>query len=94
MAGKKSLSLSVRLAAMISIFALLIMAIVGLTTWVARAQKGDATAVNFAGRQRMLTQKFTKEFLQEVNDRQVVASAEMRASTATAQIKADRAYYT
>lgn len=37
----------------------------------------------------MLTQKFNKEFLDEVNDRQVVASARQRVATATAQIVTD-----
>ncbi len=53
MASQNSLSLNVRLAGMISVFALLIVAIVGVTYWVARAQEGDAVAVNLAGRQRM-----------------------------------------
>ena len=42
----------------------------------------------------MLTQKFNKEFLDEVTERQIVASAEQRAATASAQIAADRIYYT
>ncbi|MCP4594772.1 MAG: hypothetical protein GY842_28910 [bacterium] len=90
----KSLSLSFRLGAMLSIFTLLIVGIVGVTYWVTYVQKTDTAVINLAGRQRMLTQKFTKEFLDEVNDRQVVASAEQRAATATSQIVADRTYYT
>lgn len=89
-----SMSLGVRLGAIMGIFALLIVGIVGVTYWVTSAQKTDALVINLAGRQRMLTQKFNKEFLDEINDRQVVASAEQRAATATAQIVADRLYYT
>jgi Methyl-accepting chemotaxis protein (MCP) signalling domain/Protein of unknown function (DUF3365)/Type IV pili methyl-accepting chemotaxis transducer N-term len=89
-----SMSLSVRLGAIMGVFAVLIVGIVGVTSWVTGAQKADASIINLAGRQRMLTQKYTKEFLDELNDRQLVASAEQRAATATAQIKVDRAYYT
>jgi len=89
-----SMSLGMRLGAIMGVFALLIVGIVGVTYWVTSAQKADAMVINLAGRQRMLTQKFNKEFLDEVNDRQVVATATQRAATATAQIIADRIYYT
>ncbi len=42
----------------------------------------------------MLTQKLTKEFLDDINERQVVASAADTAATAARQIVADRSYYT
>ena len=96
MVSKKSgtMSLGVRLGAIMGVFALLIVGIVGITYWVTSAQKTDSVIANLAGRQRMLTQKFNKEFLDEVNDRQVVASAAQRAATAASQIVADRNYYT
>ncbi len=90
----RSLSLSVRLGSIMAVFALLIVGIVGVTYWVTNGQKADGLVINLAGRQRMLTQKFNKEFLDEVNDRQVIATARQRAATATAQIVADRIYYT
>ncbi len=89
-----SMSLGVRLGAIMAVFALLILGIVGVTFWATNGQKADGLVINLAGRQRMLTQKFNKEFLDEVNDRQVVATAKQRAATATAQIVADRIYYT
>ncbi len=90
----RSISFGVRLGAIMSVFALLILGIVGVTSWVTSAQKADALVINLAGRQRMLTQKYSKEFLDELNERRIVASAEQTAATATTQIKADRDYYT
>jgi len=90
---RPTLSLSVRLGGLVGVFAVLIAFIVGVTYWVTSSQEKDTLAVNLAGRQRMLTQKYAKEVLSELNDRQVVAAAEQRASTLTTQIMADRAYY-
>ena len=53
--------LSVRLAAAQSIFFILLLVICGSTLMAVRAQKADGLVINLAGRQRMLTQKFTKE---------------------------------
>jgi methyl-accepting chemotaxis protein len=66
---------------------------VGLSVWSNAAQRDDTKVVNVAGRQRMLTQKYTKEVLDELNDRQVLASAEQIAAVASRQIVADRAQY-
>ncbi|MCP4713375.1 MAG: methyl-accepting chemotaxis protein [Planctomycetes bacterium] len=41
---------------------LAIVGIIGATLWVTTAQKADGLVINLAGRQRMLSQKFTKEF--------------------------------
>ncbi len=60
---KKRLSLSVRLGLLVSVFAILIAGIVGVTFWVTESQKADAITINLAGRQRMLTQKLTKATL-------------------------------
>jgi methyl-accepting chemotaxis protein len=57
-------------------------------------QKADGVVLNLSGRQRMLSQKFTKEFLDELNVKQLAASTIQLAETTTHQIKADRAYYT
>ncbi|MCH7870121.1 MAG: hypothetical protein IID33_00315 [Planctomycetes bacterium] len=47
----RSTSLAFRLGAMMSLFALLIVGIVGVTYWVTGAQKADAQVINLAGRQ-------------------------------------------
>ncbi len=70
-----SMSLGVRLGMIMGVFALLIVGIVGVSSWVTSAQKANAQVINLASRQRMLTQKFNKEFLDELNDRQLVAAA-------------------
>ncbi len=93
MAQKMSLSLNTRMAIMMGIFALLIISIVGETYWVLTTQKNDAAIINIAGRQRMLSQKYTKEFMVEVSQHQIANSALERAQVATTQIKADRTYY-
>jgi methyl-accepting chemotaxis protein WspA len=41
------------------------------TLWVVRAQASDGLVINLAGRQRMLTQKFTKELLDELRSADV-----------------------
>jgi len=87
------MTLNARILAVVGALALLILGIVGVTWWVTAAQKADGLVINLAGRQRMLTQKFTKEFLDWTNDRQVLASAEQVAATASRQICADRSYY-
>ncbi len=57
-------------------------------------QRADGLIINLAGRQRMLTQKYTKEFFGEINIKQVAASADRLTEVATQQIKTDRTYYT
>lgn len=52
---------SIRLGAVIGVFAFLLVGTAGVTYCIARAQKADASVINLAGRQRMLTQKFLKE---------------------------------
>ena len=58
------------------------------------AQKADGLIVNIAGRQRMLAQKFTKEFFDGLIPNQVRHSALNAAKIATIQITEDRAKYT
>lgn len=57
-------------------------------------QRADGLIINLAGRQRMLTQKYTKEFFGELNIKQVAAAANRLTEVATQQIKTDRTYYT
>lgn len=57
-------------------------------------QKTDGLIINMAGRQRMLTQKYTKEFLIELNIKQVAEAANSLTEIAAQQIKTDRTYYT
>jgi methyl-accepting chemotaxis protein len=57
------MSIKLRLILLISVFVALIGAgLIGLNVWTANA-KYDAQVINLAGRQRMLTQKMTKEML-------------------------------
>ncbi len=58
--GRKQ-PLSWRLGGMQGIFFLLLIVICGSTLLTVRAQRADGLIINLAGRQRMLTQKFTKE---------------------------------
>lgn len=81
MANKTTMSLNVRLAAMMGVFGLLIVGIVGTTSWVVGAQKLDGSFINVSGRQRMLSQKFTKEFMLAVAERETLASVTAGAGT-------------
>ncbi len=44
-------------------FVALIIAIIGITFWTVNSQESDGVVINLAGRQRMLTQKMTKEVM-------------------------------
>jgi methyl-accepting chemotaxis protein len=65
---------------------------VTLTTF--NTRKADSVRVNLAGRQRLLTQRFAKEFLDEANLRQISAAASQFAGGISRQIASDRNYYT
>ncbi|MCP4492278.1 MAG: DUF3365 domain-containing protein [Gammaproteobacteria bacterium] len=93
MITKAGFSLGKRMALMIGVFALIIVGIVGGTYWVISLQTDDLKIIDLAGRQRMLTQKFAKEFLEENNEQQVAYAATTRVRVATTQIRADRSYY-
>ncbi len=90
----RNLSLSFRLTALVAIMLVVIIGSAAVTLWTANAQKSGSSCLNFAGRQRMLSQKFAKEFLDETNSRQISSSAERYADAITRQIVADRRYYT
>ncbi|MYM59000.1 hypothetical protein GTG28_07165 [Vibrio sp. OCN044] len=58
-----SLSLKAKLRLLTVLFTLIVTTIIGYTITSLDKQKSDGLVINIAGRQRMLTQKFTKEFL-------------------------------
>ena len=58
-----SLSLKAKLRLLTVLFTLILTTIIGYTITSLDKQKSDGLVINIAGRQRMLTQKFTKEFL-------------------------------
>ena len=78
-----SMSLSVRLTLILSV----LLGAAGISTafsmWAAMSGRHDATVVNIAGRQRMLTQKYAKEVLDEVAAQQ---TPDARKSTATRKL--------
>ncbi len=59
-----------------------------------RDQQSDLVVVNLAARQRMLTQKYFKEYINELIPRQVRHSTRKAAEIATIQIVEDRREYT
>jgi methyl-accepting chemotaxis protein len=59
-----------------------------------REQQSDLVVVNLAARQRMLTQKYVKEYINELMPRQVRHSTIKAAEIATLQIVEDRKQYT
>jgi len=75
-------------------FSAVLMGIGAYTVLTLNQQKTDSTVINIAGRQSMLTQKFTRELLDELNVAQVKSAAIKITSGAAAQIVADRSYYT
>jgi len=60
--GLNRLSISKKLLLLTFLFLSIISAMVVYTTTTLDGQKSDGSVINIAGRQRMLTQKFTKEF--------------------------------
>jgi len=76
------------------VFALTLLGIVVYTVMTLKHQEEDSMIINLAGRERMLTQKFTKEVMEETSLKQLLASTETLASAASNQIIADRGYYT
>ena len=57
-------------------------------------QKSDGVIINLAGRQRMLIQTFTRDFFDNLSNRQIIAAVKQYAKVTTNQIKAYRTYYT
>lgn len=73
-------SVSFVVASLVAALFLLNIATVALTVWTLNKQKSDGTAINTAGRQRMLTQKMTKESMEWLY-KQEKAARENLAST-------------
>jgi len=90
-------SVKVRISFVMGLLLITLGGVIGTTLWVVQSQKADSLVINIAGRQRMLSQKYTKEFYKEyydyLNHRQLVDSAVHLADTATRQVNADRAQY-
>jgi methyl-accepting chemotaxis protein len=89
-----NLSLSARLSLLCGLMLACCLGAAAVTLRTSSTQKTSGTRINLAGRQRMLTQRFAKEFLDEANIRQISASASPFAAGVSRQIASDRAYYT
>lgn len=79
------LSLNARLMAAMSLFVLLILAIMLMTLQVTIQQKNDGLVINLAGRQRMLTQQMTKAALGYQHQMDTVSSKLAPAASIFAQ---------
>jgi methyl-accepting chemotaxis protein len=62
----RSLSLNAKISIMTGVLTLFIVVIVVVNYSVNKAREGDGIAINLVGRQRMLSQKFTKDLLAEI----------------------------
>ncbi len=81
----------------ILVFSIFLIAVLGSAYFVfktIRDQHAEKTVVNLAGRQCMLTQKYTKEYINELIPLQVRHSTMKTAEVATIQIVEDRKQYT
>ncbi|RDH82328.1 MAG: hypothetical protein DIZ80_08490 [endosymbiont of Galathealinum brachiosum] len=90
----KKLSVSNKLLSITLFFCVILISIVIYTVTSLLQQAKDSTIIDIAGRQRMLSQKYTMEVLKELENHQAVAAAKQLASAASRQIMADREYYT
>jgi len=88
------LTLNARLIGIVGLLLAAILVTTISTLTVVRTQKQDSIVINLAGRQRMLSQKFLKEFYDELGTRQIAAGAEQLSTIAARQIEIDRGYYT
>ena len=88
------LSVSRKLLTTFFFFCLILISTISYTVITLQQQKADSTVIDIAGRQRMLTQKYTMEILKELQIRQSLSSARQIARVASNQIMVDRAYYT
>ncbi len=90
----KKLSVGQKIFILPLFFVATLIGVVVYTVLTLNQQSADSTVINIAGRQRMLTQKFTKELLDELNTNQVKAAAQKITEVASEQVVADRQYYT
>lgn len=65
------MSLTKRLAMLVGIMLLAIIGAISSTLWMTKSQNEISYVSNWAGRQRMLTQKYAKEILQEATHHQI-----------------------
>ncbi len=82
--GLSRLSVSKKLLTLTLLFLFIISAMIIYTITTLDTQKNDSSIINIAGRQRMLTQKFTKEFLlslQQANKQQQASSLKQMQQT-------------
>jgi len=89
-----NLSLNARLCLLCGLMLVCCLVAAAATLRTSYSQKSGAVRINLAGRQRMLTQRFSKEFLDDTNLRQISAAAERFAAGISRQITADRGYFT
>jgi len=87
-------SIAWKLAVLSCFSAAILVGVVCYTVITLKTQESDATGINIAGRQRMLTQKYTKEIFDELNGRQTILATERQTAAIATQIMEDRAYYT
>ncbi|MCP4980086.1 MAG: DUF3365 domain-containing protein, partial [Gammaproteobacteria bacterium] len=90
----KNLSVKQKLFMLPLFFSAILIGIVSYTVFTLNQQKADSMIIDLAGRQRMLSQKFSGELLDELNVAQIKSAAMKTASGASVQIVADRSYYT
>ncbi len=57
------MTIKLKLAISVATLSFIILCMFSATWWITAQQKDDGLVINLAGRQRMLTQKMTKEFL-------------------------------
>lgn len=74
---------AVKLAILCIFFIATLVGIVSYTVYTLDQQSADGTVIDIAGRQRMLTQKFTKELFDELNSDQVNSSKAKAAESKT-----------
>ncbi|MFZ5765839.1 MAG: methyl-accepting chemotaxis protein [Thermodesulfobacteriota bacterium] len=68
------MSVKFKLGCAIGALSVIILLMFAVTLWTTEKQQDDGLVINLAGRQRMLTQKMTKEILQFHGDRQKAAA--------------------
>ncbi len=87
-------SIATKLTILVCFFAVTLVSIVLYTVITLKTQESDSTGIDIAGRQRMLTQKYTKEIFDELNSHNMVIATQTQTTALSTQILADRAYYT
>lgn len=86
-------SIKFKLGLVMGGFVALILVIIGMTFWTVNAQKSDGLVINMAGRQRMLSQRVTKEVMAmlqgKVKKADVLATADLFDKSLNALISGD-----